>query len=114
MPLLTLDQAREHLRAQDVPDDADLQLKVGAAELLVQEYAGRRIFESQLDLDAAVAAGTAGETTPMVVNDLVRSAMLLIVGHLYENREDVTTGNPVELPVGARVLIGPYRKGMGV
>ncbi|KAB2902133.1 MAG: phage gp6-like head-tail connector protein [Burkholderiaceae bacterium] len=114
MPLLTLDQAREHVRAQGVPDDADLQLKVNAAELLVQEHAGRRIFESQQELDAAVAAGTAGDTTPMVVNDLVRSAMLLIVGHLYANREDVTTGAPVQLPSGARALIAPYRKGMGV
>ncbi len=114
MPLLTLDQAREHLRAQGVPDDADLQLKVNAAELLAQEYAGRTIFGTQQAMDDAIAAGTVWDTPPMVVNDLVRSAILLIVGHLYANREDVTTGAPVQLPTGARALIAPYRKGMGV
>lgn len=114
MPLLTLDQARDHLRAQGIADDADLQLKINAAELLAQEYAGRRIYATQQELDDAVAAGSAGDTPPMVVNDLVRSAMLLLVAHLYENREDVTYGAPVQLPTGARVLLGPYRKGMGV
>ena len=62
----------------------------------------------------SIAAGTVWDTPPMVVNDLVRSAILLIVGHLYANREDVTTGAPVQLPTGARALIAPYRKGMGV
>lgn len=114
MPLLTLDQAREHLRAQGVADDSDLQLKLNAAELLAQEYAGRTIFENQQALDVATAAGTVWDTPPMVVNDLVRSAILLILGHLYANREDVTTGAPVQLPTGARALIAPYRKGMGV
>ena len=115
MPLLSLDAAREHLRAQGVPDDADLQLKVNAAELLAQEYAGRRIYETQQELDDAVAAGTAGDTPPMVVNDLVRSAMLLILGHLYANREDVITGAiATDIPIGSRALLAPYRKGMGV
>lgn len=115
MPLLTPDRAREHLRADDPADDADLQLKINAAELLAQEYAGRRIYETQADMDAALAAGTAGDTPPMVVTDLVRAAMLLIVGHLYANREDVVTGaTAVELPHGARALLAPYRKGLGV
>lgn len=115
MPLLTLDQAREHVRAQGVPDDADLQLKVNAACILAQEHVGRTIYPTQAELDAAVLAGTAGDTPPMVVNDLVRAAILLIVGHLYNNREDVTTGPAgVELPQGSRSLLGPYRKGMGV
>ena len=114
MPLLTLDQAREHLRAQGLDDDADLQLKINAVELMAQEYTGRCIYATQIELDAAVAAGTAGDTRPMVVNDLVRSAMLLILGHLYSNREDVTSGTAVELPMGSRSLLVPYRQGMGV
>lgn len=115
MPLLTLDQAREHLHAQGIPDDADLLIKVNAACILAQEYTGRCIFGTQGELDAAVAAGTAGDTPPMVVNDLVLAAVLLIVGHLYGNREDVITGTiATELPQGSRALLAPYRKGLGV
>ena len=113
--LITLDQAREHLRAQGGDDDADLQLKINAAQLLAQEYVGRQIYATQADLDAAVLAGTAGSTRPMVCTDLVRAAMMLTLGHLYANREDVVTGTiSTALDMGSRALLAPYRQGMGV
>lgn len=114
MPLLTPDQALAHLRADaDQVDAQDLQLKLTAAELMACEYLGRSVYADQAALDAAMLAGTAGDA-PMVCNDLVRAAILLILGHLWANREDVTTGAPVELPNGSRSLLAPYRKGMGV
>ncbi len=112
--LISLDQARDHLRAQDSDDDADLTLKISAAQLLAQEYVGRQIFATQPELDAAVLAGTAG-TAPMVCNDLVRAALLLILGHLYANREDVVVGTlSTALDMGSRTLLATYRVGMGV
>jgi uncharacterized phiE125 gp8 family phage protein len=49
----------------------------------------------------------AGYTT---VPASVKAAILLIVGHLYENREDVVVGRQVnDLPKGARYLLDPYR-----
>lgn len=53
----------------------------------------------------------------IVVTDDVLSAMLLILGHLYRNREAVVTGQgaaAVELPMGAHSLLWPYRIGLGV
>lgn len=53
----------------------------------------------------------------MVLNDAVRSAILLTFGHLYRNREDVITGASaaaVQLPFGARALLWPHRKGLGI
>lgn len=112
--LLTLDQARNHLRAQGLDDDDDLTLKISAVGLMAQEYTGRQIYPTQDDLDAAVAAGTAGDS-PMVVTDLVRLALLLMLGTAYENRSDVVVGGtPYELPNGSRRFLEPYRKGMGV
>jgi len=36
--------------------------------------------------------------------------MLLIIGHLYENREDVISGKTItEIPMGSRFLLDPYR-----
>lgn len=44
---------------------------------------------------------------------VVKSAIKLIVGHLYEHREDVTPGvgapEPALLPMGSRYLLNPYR-----
>jgi len=49
----------------------------------------------------------AGYTT---VPSSVKAAILLIVGHLYENREDVVIGRQVnDLPKGSKFLLEPYR-----
>lgn len=51
----------------------------------------------------------------MVIDDLVKAAMLLILGHLHENREEVVTGTiATALPSGARTLLFPYRVRLGV
>ena len=114
-PLLTFDQALAHLRCE--PDQAhpdDLALKISAVEILASEHLGRTVYADLPEMAAAVLDGTAGDH-PMVCNDLVRAAMLLMLGHLWANREDVVTG-PIatQLPSGARALLAPLRKGMGV
>ena len=46
----------------------------------------------------------------IVVNDVIKSAVLLIVGHLYAHREDVVAGVSVaKLPNGAEWLLAPYK-----
>lgn len=46
----------------------------------------------------------------MVVNEAINAAVLLIVGHLYVNREDVVTGVSVaQMPNGAEWLLQPYK-----
>ena len=46
----------------------------------------------------------------MVVNEAIKAAVLLIVGSLYAQREDVVVGVSVaQLPNGAEWLLAPYR-----
>ena len=46
----------------------------------------------------------------IVVNDQIKAAVLLIVGHLYANREDVVVGASVSaLPNGADHLLQPFK-----
>ena len=46
----------------------------------------------------------------IVVNDQIKAAVLLTVGHLYENREDVVAGASVAaLPNGADHLLQPFK-----
>lgn len=58
----------------------------------------------------------AGETyAGIVVNDLIKAGILLTLGHLFENRQDVLVGSTAaDLPMGARSLLQPYRVGLGV
>lgn len=46
----------------------------------------------------------------LVINSAIRSAMLLMLGALWESREDVITGTiATQLPNGARCLLDAYR-----
>jgi uncharacterized phiE125 gp8 family phage protein len=45
----------------------------------------------------------------------IRAAMLLIIGNLYENRQQNVTGmNISELPMGVESLLQPYRLNIGI
>ncbi|MEL7937672.1 head-tail connector protein [Pseudomonas delhiensis] len=113
MAIIDLALARSHLRDPD-DDDAYLGMLLDAAEDQAMQFMDRRFYASQADLDVAVAAGEAGDR-PLVINDSVRAACLLILGHLFANREDVATGiTAVEIPRGSRSLLMPYRIGMGI
>lgn len=51
----------------------------------------------------------------IVINDMIRAAMLLTIGHLYANRESVVVGySAAELPQSTHALLMPYRVGLGV
>ena len=43
------------------------------------------------------------------LNDAVRSALLLMVGHLYANREAVGPGNLTQVPLGVNALLDTVR-----
>jgi uncharacterized phiE125 gp8 family phage protein len=44
----------------------------------------------------------------------IRAAILLTLGHLYENRENTTTENLKVLPLGVEVLLRPLRTRLGL
>lgn len=46
----------------------------------------------------------------IVINDQIRAAILLTIGHLYANREDAVVGASVAaLPMGCNFLLQPFR-----
>lgn len=51
----------------------------------------------------------AGYTTAANVPAAIKAAMLLIIGHLYEHREDVQKFQYSELPNSSKYLLNPYR-----
>lgn len=114
MELITIEQARSHCRV-DSDDDALLELYGCASEGAAQQFLNRRVFPDADTMAAAVLDGTAG-IDPIIVNDSIRAAVLLMLGHLYRTREDVqgSDGAAVQVPMGAHSLLWPYRIGLGV
>ncbi|KEY88688.1 head-tail connector protein [Pseudomonas capeferrum] len=113
MSVISLTIARHHLRDPD-DDDEYLVLLIEAAEGQAMDYLNRRFYADQQALDEAIAADDAGES-PMVCNKQIKAACLLILGHLYANREDVVTGTiATELPQGSKALLTPHRIGWGI
>ena len=105
--LLDLATVKLHLRVDDSAEDALIGLYVTAAEEFAMQFLGRTIYATEL----ARGLDTAG----IVINPAIQAALLLIVGHLYANREDVLAGVSVaQLPNGSQYLLQPYRSGMGV
>ena len=114
MAILTIEKARAHLRVDDDYPESQILDYLEAAEDAAQEFMNRRVFSTTEALTDAVLAGTAG-LDPMVVTPSIRAGILLILGHLFANREDTVVGAAVsELPRGSMSLLQPYRTGMGV
>jgi hypothetical protein len=113
MTLVTTEQALAHLRADS---GEDISVYLGAAELAAIAYLNRQVYATADDLAAAVLAGDAGGD-PILVDDAIKAAILLTMGHLYRNREDVVAGpsaGALALPLGARALLQSKRIGLGV
>ena len=112
--LVTLGQAKDHLRVTADDEDGDIQLKLNAATRMAINYLDRDVFDMQADLDAAVAAGSA-KPCPLLSTDpdidMVRAGILLLLGDLYANREETVIGPaPQQLPAGARACLRPLRR----
>jgi len=157
MAIVSIAQARSHVRVEaDYPVE-QLQDAIAGAIDAAQAYLNRRVYESTDLLAAAralypasVRAAAAARDQSLadavfiesdeeraatiriakvsyqeavqaaeasvhgaVVNPSIVAAVLLTIGHLYANRSDVVVGaTAVELPLGARSLLRPYRRVM--
>ena len=87
--LVSLDVAKTHLRVLGDEHDADIELKARAASRIVIDHLDRVTFP------------WTEETLP----DSIRSAVLLVLGALFEDREG---GDP--LGRAAQSLLAPHRR----
>lgn len=78
--LVTLAEAKTHLRIPDAAHDADVQQKLDGAEALIIRY-----LKAQAD----------PTWTPATVPPPVRSAILLLLTRLYEQRGDDETNDKI-------------------
>lgn len=109
--MLELDIIKQHVRLEpdDTEEDTLLDTYATAAARYVENHTGRTLYATA----SAVPTDAEGNITDehaLVLNDDVSTAMLLLIGNWYANRESVVIGNiSSELPMAVRVLIDPYR-----
>lgn len=104
--MVDLDVVKQHCRIDTdfSGDDALLTLYTGAAARYVQTWTRRTLYENQSSL------GYADDPDPILLNDDVKAAMLLLIGHWYANREAVNIGNiTTAVPFALEALLQPYR-----
>lgn len=72
----------------------------------IAEAYGQSWPDTQERLNAVVVRYVAGYSS---IPSTIKAGMLLHIGHLYENRQDVTVEKMNELPMGSRYLYDKYR-----
>jgi len=65
---------------------------------------------TRLQMNAVTVRFVCGYGLAAAVPQPIKHAMLLLIGHLYQNREAIVVGElPQELPLGVQSLLAPYR-----
>ena len=101
--MLTVDEIKAQCRldSSDESEDELLRLYANAAFSSIQTYLNRPLFADEVPDDSP---------NGIAVADDIRLAMLLLVGHWYENREPVTIGSTANsVPLSFEMLLRPHR-----
>lgn len=75
----------------------------------VSTYSGPDLADREDAIEVLFVAGYGADST--AIPAAIKAAVLLMIGNLYENREDVVIGQTaIPLPQGSRSLLGPYHR----
>ncbi|MEQ9944113.1 head-tail connector protein [Pectobacterium aroidearum] len=102
--MLDIDLVKQHCRVESGNDDDTLlNAYITTAERHVEKLTRRKLYEN------AEAEGYADDDDHLLLED-VQVAMLLLIGHWYENRETVVIGQSAQsIPFTVESLLQPYR-----
>lgn len=89
-PLLTLEEAKLHLRVDDGDSDTLIEAYADAAVLSVLNHCDRQLV-------------------PQGAEPAFKAAALLMLGDLYANRETVVAGQSFAVSPTIGALLGPYQ-----
>lgn len=98
--VVTLAEAKLHLRVTTTAEDDIITLYIGAAQEYIRNVLNRRIPGED-------------QTSPNIPLD-IKQAALLIIGGMYEFRSDKIAGTSVENNPAVMNLLFPYRAEMGM
>ena len=110
--MLDLSIIKPHVRLEldETDEDVLLETYATAAQRLVENRTGRTLYATEGEIPTDSETGEPTDTSALVLDDDLTTAMLLLIGHWFENREAVVIGSiTAELPMAVEALIGPYR-----
>lgn len=102
--MLELDIIKQHVRLEPDFEDDDTLLDTysNAARRLVENRTGRKLYATESEAP--------NDESALLLDDDITTAMLLLIGHWYANRESVVVGTITsEMPMAVDSLISPYR-----
>jgi len=90
--------------------DPDVVYELDEFEYLVVLRPGKSWPVTATHRTAAFVEYVAGYTSPELIPESIRQAILMTVGHFFANREDAITGTiAAAMPKGAESLLWPFR-----
>lgn len=103
MDVVTLEQAKEHLRVTNSAEDNLIRLYIKAATSYIIKFLNRDDLPGE-------------DESPLYIPDDIKAAGLLIIGGMYEVREDKIVGqlNAVVENPAAMALLHPHRVSLGI
>lgn len=103
--MIDLSVIRSHCRIDDdfTGDDSLLEIYSGAARRYVEKWTRRTLYKTNAE------QGFAEDCDRLLLDDDIRAAMLLLIGHWYTHRETVTDGQAVEVPFAVEALLQPHK-----
>ena len=104
--MLTKEQVKHHCNIEQdfTEDDAWIDTGIKAAERYVEKWTRRRLYE-KADDPLYMA-----DPDALLYGEDIEMAMLLLIGHWYENRETVSVGQAAtDIPFTVEALLQPYK-----
>lgn len=100
---ITLSEAKAHLRVEHSDEDAYITTLISVARDFAEKFVNRLLAERQPE---------AGENVPEYTfpTPAEKQAMLLLIGHFYEHREDVSPTAMYKTPIASKNLLNFSRK----
>ena len=103
--MIELLTVKTHCRIDDddTSEDDLLTIYIGAAKRHMENFTRRTLYATNTD------PGFESDEDRLLLDDDVRTAMLLLVGHWFANREAVSDKSLSEIPLAVNALLQPYK-----
>jgi len=98
----SIEQIREQCRldADDSSEDNYLASLAKAAKKKAENFINRKLYVDEVSL---------GDPDGLLITEDVNLALLLVIAHWYENREDSSDASKISIPLGFTALLEPYK-----
>lgn len=104
--MIDLALVKMHLRIDGDAEDHYLSRLILAARRYSEEYCDRRIYDTTDEL----VADPMPDAGPLLADDTIDQAELMLIGHWYAVRETAEAANITEVPMATTIMLDMHRR----